>query len=110
MTWMRFCPKLAIWDSICDLAPLPMLTMAMTAPTPMMMPSMVRSVRRVLRRKARTAIRKVARIIISLDGQFDRFVFGVELAHLFDGIQALADGLVFDDPAVAHHDHALGVA
>jgi hypothetical protein len=38
-----------------------MLTMAMTAATPMIMPKMVRSDRKVLRRRARKAILTVTR-------------------------------------------------
>ena len=40
-----------------------MLTAEMTEPTPMMMPNMVRTERILLRRSARPAIRKVARIL-----------------------------------------------
>ena len=52
---------LATRAAICAFAPLPMATMAMTAPTPMIIPSMVSSVRSVLRRSARMAILSVAR-------------------------------------------------
>ncbi len=52
-------PKLAICERIVDLAPSPMATMAITAPTPMMMPSMVRNARSLLRARARSAIRNV---------------------------------------------------
>jgi hypothetical protein len=38
----------------------------MTEPTPMMMPSMVSTERILLRRKARAAIRKLARILIAV--------------------------------------------
>ncbi len=48
-----FSPKAAIWASTCDLAPLPMLTIAITAATPMIMPSAVRMERMALRRRAR---------------------------------------------------------
>ena len=63
-TERTFCPRLATCASTCTFAPLPMLMAAMTAMTPMMMPSMVSSVRSLFRRKARTAIRKVARILM----------------------------------------------
>ena len=59
-TRMTFCPRLAICASTCDFAPLPMPTMAMTAPTPMMMPSAVSVERSLLRRNARKAMRSVA--------------------------------------------------
>ena len=42
-TWMTFWPRAAMRAWTWALAPLPMPTMAMTAPTPMMMPSMVRA-------------------------------------------------------------------
>jgi len=58
-TSRTFCPSAAIWDSTIDFAPLPMLTIAMTAPTPMMMPSAVRMERMVLRRSARKETVKV---------------------------------------------------
>ena len=48
---MMFSPSPAICDSTCAFAPLPMLTMAMTAPTPMMMPSAVSADRILFRRK-----------------------------------------------------------
>ena len=56
---ITFSPRLAICASTCALAPLPMLTIAMTAPTPMMMPSAVRTERSLFRRRARKAILKV---------------------------------------------------
>ena len=52
---MTFSPRLATWASTWALAPLPMLTIAITAPTPMMMPSAVRMERILLRRRARRA-------------------------------------------------------
>ena len=54
-TRMTFWPRAAMRASTWALAPLPMPTMAMTAPTPMMMPSMVRTVRILFRRSARKA-------------------------------------------------------
>ena len=42
---ITFCPRLAICASTCAFAPLPMPTIAITAPTPMMMPSAVRTER-----------------------------------------------------------------
>jgi hypothetical protein len=62
-TVMTFWPRLATLSSTCLVAPVVMLTAAMTEPTPMMMPSMVRTERILLRRKARAAIRKLARIL-----------------------------------------------
>ena len=45
--------------STCALAPAPMAIIAMTAPTPMMMPSVVRNERILLRKRARSATRSV---------------------------------------------------
>ena len=56
---ITFSPRLAICASTCAFAPLPMPTIAMTAPTPMMMPSTVRTERSLFRRRARKAILKV---------------------------------------------------
>ena len=50
---------LAICLAICLLAPVPTASMAITAPTPMMIPSMVRADRILLTLKARRAIREV---------------------------------------------------
>ena len=59
MTVMRFWPSEATCASTWTLAPLPMLTMVMTAATPMIMPSAVSIERIVLRRRARSATRRV---------------------------------------------------
>src|ERR1700726_1104716 len=53
-------PMAAICCCACCCAPWPTLTMAITAPTPIMMPSMVRMERSLLRAKARMAIRMIA--------------------------------------------------
>ena len=47
-----------------------MLTMAMTAPTPMMMPSTVSTVRILFRRRARKAILKVESTLMALAASF----------------------------------------
>jgi hypothetical protein len=60
-TMMTFWPRLAICCSSWERAPVPILIMAMTAPTPIMIPSMVRKVRSLLRRSAFMAMRTVAR-------------------------------------------------
>src|SRR3989454_1148137 len=57
---MTFWPRLATCASTCALAPLPMPSMAMIVPTPMMMPSAVRPERNLFRRRARKAIFTVA--------------------------------------------------
>ena len=55
----RFVPIAAKACSTCALAPAPMAIIAMTAPTPMTMPSVVRNARSLLRRMARSATRSV---------------------------------------------------
>src|SRR6185437_4210574 len=50
----------AIWFCTCSCAPCPRPTVAITAPTPMMMPSIVSSERILLRASALIAIRKIA--------------------------------------------------
>ena len=47
----RFVPIAANASSTCAFAPSPMATIAMTAPTPMMMPSVVRNERILLRKQ-----------------------------------------------------------
>ena len=58
---ITFWPSAAMRASTCALAPLPMPTMAMTAPTPMMMPSIVSAVRILFRRSARKATLRMTR-------------------------------------------------
>ena len=56
---IRFVPWALIASSICAVAPEPSATIAMTAATPMIMPSMVSTVRSLLRLSALKAIRIV---------------------------------------------------
>ena len=56
---IMFVPALLIWSSMTDCAPLPIATSVITAETPMIMPSIVRPVRILLRPRALNAIRKV---------------------------------------------------
>src|SRR5882724_11680469 len=66
LTKRRFVPILSIWACTEACAPCPMLTIAITADTPMMMPSIVRMARILLRRRARNATRMIiARFIFS---------------------------------------------
>src|SRR6185437_272776 len=60
LMYSRLVPMDAIWFCTCCSAPCPRPTVAITAPTPMMMPSMVSSERILLRVSARIAIRKIA--------------------------------------------------
>src|SRR5262245_895456 len=59
LTVIMFVPAPLIWSSIMDVAPLPIATSVITADTPMIMPSMVRAVRILLRPSALNAIRNV---------------------------------------------------
>ena len=58
-TVIRFVPAVLTCSSICACAPVPSATIAMTAATPMIMPSMVSAVRILLRASALKAIRSV---------------------------------------------------
>ena len=60
MTVTELVPNEAISSSITLLAPAPTANAAITAPTPMMMPSVVRNERVLLRRRARSAVRKIS--------------------------------------------------
>jgi hypothetical protein len=64
MTMRRFDPILAICASIRAFAPEPTAIMAMTALTPMMIPSMVRLERILLTTSALRAIRRLARNVV----------------------------------------------
>src|SRR5262245_3701812 len=57
-------PRLAICARMAACAPCPIASMAITAATPMITPSMVRAERIVFRRKARWAIRMAMRICV----------------------------------------------
>jgi hypothetical protein len=60
----RLLPMLDICSEICWLAPEPTATMAITAPTPMIMPSMVREERILFTQRARNDIFMVEGILI----------------------------------------------
>ncbi len=60
-TVMTFCPSAAMRACTCALAPRPSATMAMTAPTPMMIPSIVSTVRILFRRNARNATLRITK-------------------------------------------------
>ena len=61
---MRLEPRLLIWSSTRACAPAPTATIVITAPTPMMMPSIVSAERSLLTRSAASATRSVARKFI----------------------------------------------
>src|SRR6185312_5423059 len=83
----------------CSLAPWPTPTMAMTAPTPMMIPSMVRMDRILLRVRARRATRTIETKSIS---KLYRAV-GLLETQSFDGIQLsrLLGGVIAEEDADA---------
>ena len=58
-TMMRFEPRLWICSATRACAPDPTPTIAITAPTPMMMPSIVKKARSLFLASARSAMRKV---------------------------------------------------
>jgi hypothetical protein len=58
MTNSKLVPRLVIWDSIAWVAPLPNVTMVITALTPMTMPNTVKNERRTLRWTERKASMK----------------------------------------------------
>jgi hypothetical protein len=69
-------PRLAICDRMVALAPSPIATIAMTAPTPMMIPSMVRKDLSLFLRSARRAILKVmSHTVASGEWQMSNYKF-----------------------------------
>src|SRR5205823_7755732 len=106
---MMFWPSAATWASTWALAPLPMLTMVMTAPTPMMMPSAVRIDRMVLRRRARratrmTLVKRMAGASVLCGDEFCGGLGVAELGHFLLGDTAVLDQLVAHDDAVAQDE------
>src|SRR5215469_6060259 len=108
-TVMMLSPRLATWSSTCLVAPLVRLTEPMTAPTPMMIPSIVRSERILLRRRARMAMRMEARILIGLR-QFYHCLRLAQLSEFLFGIQPGADKFICDNFSIAKHDHPFSVS
>src|SRR5690606_26148653 len=102
-TLMTLEPRLAIELFIVSPAPRPTASMAITAATPMMTPSMVRNERILRRASERRAMRnRSAKRMSVLSRRGDQ---GLQL------LARVADprgGLVTEDAAVAHHDLALG--
>src|SRR5436190_1458352 len=70
---MTFWPRLATWDSTCALAPLPMPTMAITAPTPMIIPRAVKPERILFLFNARRATRSVVKRVMRRGATRNRF-------------------------------------
>src|SRR5712692_469921 len=98
-------------------APWPMLTVAITAPTPMMMPSMVSAERSLFRASARRANRSVFQKSILVDSGGVAQLFGVFVFVLRGGQrgqhvardQPIAHGAVAAQLAVAELKRTLGV-
>ena len=65
LTMIMLVPAAWICVSIDDWAPVPSATMVITAPTPMIMPSMVSAVRILLRASALRATRKTIRMLMA---------------------------------------------
>src|SRR5437899_789375 len=88
-----------------------MLTVAMTAATPIIIPSIVSNVRILLRRRARTAILIVARIrIINLRRQLNGLLSITQATQFDFGSEPIEDRRVTNDFAIAHDQIAPGVA
>src|SRR5687767_2095640 len=100
---MTLVPRPAMELSTAARAPWPTASMAITAATPMMMPSMVRKVRRRLRERERRAMRKRAESCKSGPS----LGWG-KLIQGFAGRARLRIGLVKDDMSVPHDHLATG--
>jgi len=61
---MRFDPMLCTWPVMAARAPSPTESSPMTAPVPMMMPSMVSMLRSLLARRLRSAMERLSRIVM----------------------------------------------
>src|SRR5690349_7686713 len=66
LTTSKWVPRLAIWRSTSDRAPAPTAIMTMTEPTPMMMPSVVNTLRSQLVAMAVTADLRQSRLVMGL--------------------------------------------
>ena len=84
MTMSRFEPIDANASSTLALAPSPMATEKMTAHTPMIMPSVVRNERILLRMSARKATRSVCRMLMAAPRSCG--FLGRQLAHRRGGV------------------------
>ena len=93
---MRLEPRLLIWSSTRACAPAPTATIVITAPTPMMMPSIVSIERSLLTRSASSATLSVARKFMRPPARPG----GRCAAHLRGGILRFVRH-VADEPAVA---------
>src|SRR6202011_3899692 len=94
---ITFCPRLAICASTWALAPLPIPTIAMTAATPMMMPSAVSTERILFRRNARNAMLNVDPTLIALFRDATR-----PLLKLVHRIQPSLNCNIVEHQAIAH--------
>src|SRR5581483_2688728 len=86
-------------------APVVMLTAAMTEPTPMMMPSMVRIERSLFRRNARMAKRIVARTLMRVERPAaPRAIFAIRFPQSADFFRFVGQNF-----SVAQNHRAFGV-
>src|SRR5262245_55348615 len=125
-TMSRFEPRLWICSAMRACAPEPIETIAITAATPMMMPSIVRMLRSLLTRSARTAMRALASAFMPRrpPGQAERtqrggwvrarscrvvllFLEGQGREHS-PGLPWCGHDVVPEHPAVPEGDHARG--
>ena len=98
---IRFVPAELICCSTDVRAPVPIETMLMTAATPMIMPSVVSTVRSLLRDSAMSAIRSVIRTDTS-----HLLVHGRQRGELAGRIAWLSGSLIAQDASVAERDGA----
>src|SRR5262249_46264278 len=111
LTKSRLVPMLSICACTEADAPWPILTIAITAETPMMMPSMVRAARILLRTRARKATRMIIKrvifklllVIVIIVGD-DRNIF-----QLFRGVALFCILAVRFDLAVFEDHHSMRV-
>src|SRR5262245_12188300 len=127
LTKSRLVPTLAICACTDACAPCPILTIAITAATPMMTPSIVSVERILLRASARKAIRKIIKMFMDvpvLSSQLidcHRTVLYISLiiliifyvfreqTQLFGGIERLGNRFIADNFAIFEHHHTLRI-
>src|SRR4029077_11481099 len=107
-TQIMLSPRLLICCWICSEAPSPTATLAITAPTPIMIPSMVRMLRILLRARARMANRRMLiRSIRSLLFWYCCFASARrQCCQNFGGASAIAYRRIAQNLAVAKQDCA----
>jgi hypothetical protein len=138
LTNKRFVPMLSIWAATAACAPWPILTIATTAETPMMMPSIVNAARILLRCRARKATRMIIKRFINTFESYPQitqkafkgktiflicvicvicglliFFFIIfnhrQILQLFRRVALIFNLVIFPDLAILEHDHAFRV-